>query len=84
MQLEMPTYQFLIDAMDLAQAQRDMREKELIAYPHLDKDSRIKVDNRMHLRATTEEMRASTAVTTDQLKVSGISLGNIADVIKDR
>ena len=82
--LELTIYQFLVDAMFLAVAQRDLSLKEINAYPHLDKESRTKVDNRMSLRATTKEMRADTAITTDQLKVAGISIGNISDVIKDK
>ena len=84
MQMEVSTFDFLIEAMNLAQSQRDLKVKELVSYPHLDKDSRTKVDNRMTLNATTKEMRADSAVTTDQLKVAGVSVGNISDVIKDR
>ena len=84
MKLDMPTYGFLIEAMNLAKAQDDLRTKEIVAYAHLDKDSRTKIDNKMTLRATTAKMRSDSAVTTNQLKVSGVSIGNIADVIKDR
>ena len=84
MGLDMPTYSFLIEAMNLAKAQDDLRTKEIVAYAHLNEASRTKIDNKMTLRATTAKMRADNSVTTDNLKVAGISIGNIADVIKDR
>jgi hypothetical protein len=84
MMLDIPTYEFLIEAMNLAQSQRDLGIKELISYPHMDKDGRSKVDNRMRLSATTKEMRADSAITSDQLKVAGISIGNISDIVKGR
>jgi len=84
MKLDVPTYSFLIGAMELAKAQDNLTKKEITAYPHLNKDGRTSVDRKMTLKATTEKMRAESAVTSDQLKVAGISIGNIADVIKDR
>lgn len=84
LELDMPTYEFLIDAMNLAQAKRDIELKQLLSYPHMDKDSRTKVDNKLERRSTTEKQRADQAISTDQLRVAGVSIGNISDVIKDR
>lgn len=82
--MDAPTYAYLVRAMDLAISQDNLVKREIISYPHMDKEGQNKVHNRMWRSATTEEMRASQAVTSDQLKVSGISVGNIADVVKGK
>lgn len=84
MNMDTPTYVYLTSAMNLAKAQEGLTTKEIISYPHLDKDNQNRIHNKMLKDAQTDKMRADSAVTTDQLKVSGISIGNIADVIKDK
>jgi hypothetical protein len=84
LQMDGSTYAYLSRAMELAIAQDNMIKKEIISYPHMSKDNQNKVHDKMWRNATTEEMRESQSVTTDQLRISGVSVGNIADVIKGK
>lgn len=82
--MDIPTYNYLNKAMSLAIAQDNLMNKEIISYPHMSKENQTKVQNKMWRNATTDEMRAAQAITTDNLKVSGIAFGNISDIVKGK
>ena len=82
--MDTSTYAYLKEAMNLAKAQDNLMNKEIISYPHMSKENQTKVQNKMWRNATTDEMRAAQAVTTDNLKVSGIAFGNISDIVKGK
>lgn len=83
-QLDAPTYNYLVDLMYIAKANEDLELRELISYPHLKQDDQKAINRRMHHKATSEAMRAESAATTDQLSAAGIKVGNIADHIKGK
>lgn len=85
LKMEARTYDYLCQCMIKAKANDDLELLELISYPHLkDNQNRNKVKQAIVRRAETQEQLEETVITTDQLQINGVSIGNIEDHIKGK
>ena len=81
-ELDAPTYDYLLQLMSIAKANDDLELKELISYPHLKKDDMNSLHKRLSMKATSEKMKADKAVTSDQLASLGITTPSEKDFKK--
>lgn len=72
--LDYPTYDYLVQLMNIAKANDHLELKEIISYPHLKKEDMNNVHKRLIMNASSEKMRAEKAVTSDQLASLGIQV----------
>lgn len=80
--LDYPTYDYLVQLMNIAKANDDLELKEIISYPHLKKDDMNNVHKRLIMNASSEKMRAAKAITSDQLSSLGITTPSEKDFKK--
>jgi len=84
LKLEAREYDFLCKCMIKAKANDDLEDLEIVSYPHLkDSKARNSARDRLVKRAETLEELEERIVTSDDLIMNGIKLGNIKDHIKD-
>lgn len=81
--MDAPTYDYLSNLVIMCKATSDLELKEIVSFPNLKKEDMAAIHRKLYMRATSEEMRAETAVTSDELGAAGISVGSIEDFIKD-
>jgi len=82
MQLDAPTYDYLVRIMLLAKTTDKIALKEIISYPHLKKEDMSNLNRKLFMESTTDDMRAEKSVTANQLGAVGIEVGSIEDYIK--
>lgn len=83
-EMDAPTYNFLVQCMVKAKANDDLEQIEVVTYPHL-KSAQSRNKSRMEIvkRAETVEELEESIVSSDDLAFFGVKVGNIADYLKE-